>query len=230
MIPIHFKDPHGTEPPSQTHYVVASNGFFLKKKMFWVEAVVPVSTIKTLDKEEPSVKLLLPPLPVEILAKALKLASVVYIESQSEVGLLLHHGEVGYKLTVPQQEVTRVSVRYDASVRLPGALCVGTIHSHGSFHAFHSETDLDDERDADGVHITLGNIDEYPKFSLSAEIVVNGVRFLLDRSWFEGITEKNGLYEINNPSILLQEIPEEWFGLIVHRKGLHQRIKGEDKQ
>ena len=51
VIPIHFKSSNAGEPPEGTHYIVARNGLFLHKKMSWVDAVVPVAELKTLDLE-----------------------------------------------------------------------------------------------------------------------------------------------------------------------------------
>ncbi|MEK7645146.1 MAG: Mov34/MPN/PAD-1 family protein [Patescibacteria group bacterium] len=222
MIPIHLKKVKGAAAaPETTHYVVARNGLFVSKKMGWVDATVPVAEACALRVQYPSAKLLLPKLPGEIIAKALKLAKAVYDVSESEVCLLLHHGEkTGYQLTVPEQQVTLVTADYDASGRLPGALCIGTIHSHGRLHAFHSETDHTDEDTADGVHITLGNVDRYPKFSLSAELAINGNRFPVETGWFEGVTpEREGLYRIAWPDIDSWEVPKEWLDLVKHRKG-----------
>lgn len=221
MIPIHVKKIlDARQPPSSTHYIAASNGLFLRKEMSWVSATVPVAEARTLEKQDVSAKLLLPKLPVEIITKALKLAKAVYDLSYSEVCLLLHYGEkAGYQLTVPPQAVTPVNVRYDASERLPGLLCVGTIHSHGGFHAFHSETDHADEETADGIHITLGNMDLYPKFSLSAEIVVNGSRFAVEPAWFEGlIADKKPLYRVELFDAVRWKVPAKWLRVVEHPK------------
>jgi PRTRC genetic system protein A len=217
IIPVHFKERGKTKSPPGTHYIIARNGIFLKKVMPWVEAVVPVETIETLDDEQPEATLLLPPLPAEIIVQALKLAKAVHDKWQSEVSLLLHYGKEGYKLTVPEQFVDAVSVEYDGRERLPGALCVGTIHSHGHMSAFHSGVDLEDEKTSDGIHVTLGDMMEYPQFSLSVEIAVNGMRFPVTHSWFEGLVEVGKLYTINHPSIESWEVPEEWLAVISQR-------------
>jgi hypothetical protein len=62
---------------------------------------------------------------------------------------------------------------------------VGTIHSHASADAFHSELDDEDERHDDGLHMTVGNLDG--KVSLVCSLVVDGRRFVLKPSdVFEG--------------------------------------------
>lgn len=222
MIPIHIKKTKGAaKPPASSHYIAARNGLFLKKDMWWVSATVPVVKVETLDVQGAEAKLLLPRLPVEIIARSLKLAKAVYDVSLSEVCLLLHYGEkAGYQLTVPPQTVTPLSVDYDASERLPDSLCVGTIHSHGALHAFHSGTDHADEETADGVHITLGNIGFYPQFSLSAELTVNGNRFGVSADWFEGlIPVAKSLQRVSWSHVEHWKVPTKWLRAIKHPKG-----------
>jgi PRTRC genetic system protein A len=218
MIPIHFKNPKPSEPPTDTHYIVASNGFFLHKKMWWVDAVVPVKEIMVLDRESPSARLLLPKLPAEILAKALLLCKAVFGISGSEACLLLHYTEaMGYQLTVPKQRVSPGGIEYDASERIPNAKLVGTIHSHGKFEAYRSMIDDGDEKHLDGVHIIVGDIDLYPQFSLSAQIVVNGIPFPANYSWFEGIWSNDyKMWQINHLPLNSWEVPVEWLQMIEH--------------
>lgn len=217
MIPVHIKKPGDLQPPSTTHYVVARNGLFLAKKEWWIDAVVPVKRINVLDNQEVSARLLMPTLPAMVFTKALKVARRVYETSQSEVCLMLHyHKESGYQLTVPIQDISAGHVKYEASERLPGHLSIGTIHSHGGLTAFHSSTDHRDEIHWDGIHVTVGDMQYYPEFSLSAEMVVNGHRFPADFSWFEnlqGPTEL-GLYLLNSAQADQWEIPEEWLARV----------------
>ncbi|MBP6858605.1 MAG: Mov34/MPN/PAD-1 family protein [Candidatus Pacebacteria bacterium] len=233
MIPIHIKRPGEGEPPQGNYYIVAGNGFFLRKKMSWVDAVVRVQDIKVLENEEVSMKLLLPPLPARILYPAVRLAKSVYDISGSEVCLLLHHNETtGYVLTVPDQTVDPGSIDYDAAGRLSGFVHVGTIHSHGRYPAYHSETDLKDEEHSDGVHITVGSMKDYPRFSLSAEMVVNGMRYPIEMSWFEGLVGPGNSCCIDGAVDHHWEIPREWTEAIYHRpqsqkKYLFKRRKDE---
>jgi hypothetical protein len=186
--------------------------------MRWVDAVVPVENLRVLDPECSSVKFLLPPLPVEILVKALELSRAVFDFSRSEVCLLLYYSEeAGYQLTVPKQEVWPGGINYDVSEQLRETMCVGTIHSHGEFEAGHSIADFLDEEFMDGIHITLGDINRYPRFSLSAEIVVNGNRFPVDLQLFEGLISQGKFYRTENQSLPAFVIPPEWLQVIQHR-------------
>lgn len=216
MIPVHLKKPSDS-PPTTTHYVIARNGLFLSKKEWWVEAVVPVKQIAVLDDQEVSARLLMPPLTTAVFTKALKVARRIYEISKSEVCMLLHyHKETGYQLIMPMQSVSPGRVKYDASERLPGHLPVGTIHSHGGLTASHSSTDHQDEIYWDGIHITVGDMASYPQFSLSAEIVINGVRFPADICWLEGLRRvpHSRLYLLDQHEGDQWEIPEEWLARV----------------
>ena len=233
MIPVYLKGPDGPSPPEGTHYIIARNGNFLRKREWWVDATVPVRQISVLDRQKPLAELLLPTLPAEVLAKASRLAKVVYDISQSEVCLLLHYNvEAGYQLSVPKQTVSPGRIDYDASERLSGALCVGTLHSHGALEAYHSDIDLEDETYADGVHITLGEVHKYPAFSLSAEVVVNGTRFSIDRTWFAGLVPRGTGYRVDCLAIESWEVPAKWLEVIRHpgwrRPLLEQEKKLDD--
>ncbi len=210
MIPVHVKYPNG-QPPSSTHYVVAGNGIFLHKKEWWINAVLPVRQITVLDDEMPSVEILLPKLDASILVKALKLAYEIYLSLDSEVCLLLHYNkDQGYEVSVPQQVVGPAFLEYDPSERLPGYRCVGTIHSHAAMPAFHSSIDHADEVGSDGVHITLGDIGSYPSFSISAEGSVNGNRFLIPETWFEGFRKRGRNRIFSYGDMEDWQVPKEW--------------------
>lgn len=218
MLPIHQYRLSGTKPPETSHYVVGRNGLFVRKKMKWVDATVPVAYSHELARVTPSAELLLPRLPVDILAKALKLAKAVYDISKSEVCLLLHYKEgAGYELTVPKQTVDPGRIEYDHACRLSDYLCVGTIHSHGDLPAYHSMTDHEDELEADGVHITLGDVHEFPLFSLSAEMAVNGNRFLIGKEWFDSLIPDKKKFSIDWCGHSSWELPVEWLNAITHQ-------------
>ena len=89
-------------------------------------------------------------------------------------------------------------------------LCVGTIHSHCDFGAFHSGTDIGDEEDFDGLHVTFGH-NNLVEFSISATIVVNGNRLQVDPlevlEGIEPVVGKDGKYKFAD---FAQELVEEW--------------------
>jgi len=55
---------------------------------------------------------------------------------------------------------------------------IGSIHSHGNMSAFHSTIDHMDEAHFDGLHITIGDVDDQ-FISISASVMANGYRFMV---------------------------------------------------
>ena len=179
-----------TEPPETTHYVVAANGIFLRKRSGWVDAMIPVTSVPGLQVVEQAATLSLPRVKSTVIAKAIQFFKVVYDHQKTEAAVLLHYSEKhGWELSVPMQEATALYVKYDSSERLPGFLCVGTMHSHGNMSAYHSTTDIDDEASQDGVHITIGRLDRYPLFDMDAEIVIHGHRFKMPLEKFTYLSQ-----------------------------------------
>lgn len=80
----------------------------------------------------------------------------------------------------PTQTATGASAKYEEAPKKEGWQVVGTIHSHGSMSAFHSGVDDADEKNFDGVHITIGRCDSVPEYSCS--LVVQGKREIVDPS------------------------------------------------
>ena len=73
---------------------------------------------------------------------------------------------------------------------MEGYLRVGTIHSHCDFGAFHSGTDINDEADFDGLHVTFGH-NNRDIFTISASIVVNNIRKSVEpMDFIEGVEKK----------------------------------------
>lgn len=179
---VHIKRANDQTPVDGNAFIVAGNGVFLKKENDWIKAVVPVNAIDGLLHQETTAELLLPRITSTTFAKAVLFFKEVYERLGVESAVLLHYNkETGhYAITVPEnQEATPVHVKYNAQERLPGYRCVGTLHSHCAMSAFHSGTDTHDESAHDGIHITIGRLDAFPRFGMDAEFVVNGTRFKL---------------------------------------------------
>lgn len=153
-------------PETGNYYVLTSTGLHINKDTTIVKALTPVDNIPVLANFSSAAKLKLPKLPPIIFARAWKFFRTVWEEhkSECEVMLLWNEAERLYDLWCPEQEVSMSSVDYEMS----GALAatpdkwknVGTIHSHCDFGAYHSGTDVHDEIDADGIHVTLGHVDQ----------------------------------------------------------------------
>jgi hypothetical protein len=55
--------------------------------------------------------------------------------------------------------------------------------------SFHSGTDVGDEAQMYGIHITFGDMDIKEQFSLDPEVVVNGTRFPLSLDYMSGVIQ-----------------------------------------
>lgn len=227
--PVFIKRPGAKDPKkSSVYYIIAANGPFLHKKLSWVEATIPVKRISVLEEQEMRVEVLLPPLPRVILAKTVKFFRKVYTEHRSEAIVLLHYNKDAslWDMSVPRQQVSSAAISdYDKSQRITGYECMGTIHSHAFMSAFHSDTDRHDEAEcADGIHITIGNVNEKESFSIDIEVAVNGHRFSLPPAWCDGVSAhicKNSyfchttflrtkLFDVQCEEIKNWEVPDEW--------------------
>lgn len=191
MIPLYIFNDKVELPASGTYYVVAKNGIFLHKDNGLIEATVRVDRIPFLQELTPAATLRLPKLPPMLMVRALLFFRRVYQHHQSEATVLLHYRSENhtYRLQCPEQTVGAGSVHYDSSDRFDGYQLVGTIHSHARMDAFHSGVDDHDEQHFDGLHITVGRLDQ-PYFTVSCSAVVNGQRFhLVPENIVIGITE-----------------------------------------
>lgn len=164
-------------------YFITNEGVFLYKNLATIESLTKVESISFLEKMERFAKLKIPVIPVEILATSVVYFKYVYRKCNSEGGLIIHYfpDTQTYSLHCPEQDVSSGGVNWDNKKEpIPrGAIRIGSIHSHADGSAFHSYTDQDDEKSFDGIHITIGRIDN--EFStIVASVVVNANRFKLD--------------------------------------------------
>ncbi len=192
MMPVHVNYPGTTRPETGTYYLVAQNGLLMHVRNDWLDAVIPVKEFQALEPVTVSANLKLPPIDALVFAKAVAFFRKVYDLHRSEAAVMLHYSkDLGWQLSVPPQKVAWSYVKYDMTERLEGYRCIGTMHSHGYMEASHSHVDVADESLFDGVHITIGSIESFPKFSMSAEVVFRGERFPLDEANVGGVTALN---------------------------------------
>ncbi len=181
MFPIYLYE-GGEIPKDDICYLIAKQGIFLKKKVGLVESLTSVDKISILDELKPWAKMDLPKIPGIYVAKIISFFKAVVSTFSGEANVLLYYNEKEkkYKLAIPKQEVTAAACDYKIEgTNIPGYNLVGTIHSHARMSAFHSGTDDNDEKNFDGLHITIGHLtDDYP--SISASIVVNAFRVIVD--------------------------------------------------
>ena len=219
MFPVYIYKDDLDLPDHGNYYLVAANGFWLHKDTGIVKAFVPVDNISVLEDldAEGFVQCLLPKLPAKHVWRIKTFFKNVVAKHHSEASTSLYYNKETkeFRIHVPKQTVSHGGVQYrrEALTHIEGMenfLCVGTIHSHCDFGAFHSGTDISDEEDFDGLHCTFGhnNLDE---FSISATVAVNGIRMLVDPlSVLEGIEPvpgRDGFYKL---ATLAPELEAEW--------------------
>lgn len=167
----------GTIPQDDICYINAKEGLFIKKKVGVMESIIPVKNISFLPSLESTVKMNIPKIPGNVIAKVASFFKEVYNKHHAESIVVIFYNEQTkkYKIIPPKQEVSGAAVTYNKAMSIPDMLMIGTIHSHSNFSAFHSSVDDNDEKFFDGLHITIGNVnDEYP--SISCSVVSNGFR------------------------------------------------------
>jgi len=181
MFPIYLYE-GGEIPEDDICYLIGKQGIYLKKKVGLVESLTKVDKISILDEVKPWAKIDLPKIPGPHVAKIISFFKAVVEKFSGEANVLLYYNEQEkkYKLSIPKQQVTAAACDYETEgTTILGYNLVGTIHSHARMSAFHSGTDDADEKNFDGLHITIGHLtDDHP--SISASIVVNGFRVIVD--------------------------------------------------
>ncbi len=180
MFKVVLNDGQTEMPDDDIYYIIGKEGVFLKKKLGVMESLAPVSKISILESVTASAQMHINPIPGKWIVKVMGFFKAVYAMHRSEaIVLLFYNEETGkHKIVPPTQKVAGASCDYDKGIILEGWTMIGTIHSHGNMSAFHSGTDDTDEEHFDGLHITLGDLDEdYP--SISSSIVANGYRAMV---------------------------------------------------
>lgn len=80
-----------------------------------------------------------------------------------------------------------------------GWIYFGTVHHHCTMGAFQSSTDLNNEKDQDGIHITVGHLDK-PQYDLHS-------RFYLKGNLIDGFKLSDFWNVVTNPESILATIP-----------------------
>ena len=190
MIPVVVMEENQQLPNSNIYYMIGENGQFIRKKIGLIDCVVPVSKISVLQKIKPYAKLNIPKISEEVFAKVVSFFREVYNLYRSESIVLLYYNENAkskYLIHVPFQKVKGSSIDYLRANTIKDYTLVCSIHSHSDFGAFHSGTDTNDEKDFDGLHITVGNLADQ-MVSIVSSIAINGFRVTTDPiDYIEGI-------------------------------------------
>jgi hypothetical protein len=196
MFKIFINDGKTTPPKDDIFYIVAKSGIYLKKKLGIVDSITPVQQISVLNDISSAARLhLKSKIMLWDLSRIINFFKKVYENEKAEaMVVILYNENFGtYLFDAPDQEVSCGGISYSQEKMVVPAnyIRLGTIHSHGSMSAFHSGTDIRDEFNWDGLHITIGDILKESVFDMSGEVVVNGARFTIGDlgDYIEGITK-----------------------------------------
>lgn len=220
-------------------YIINKNGTFLRKKIGITDALVKVNNISHLESSVSQFgRIDIPKIPQEHFSKVVKFFQWAYEKYNGESVVLIYYNRDlnDFEIYPTDQEVSSASASYIREGRShSGYLLVGTIHSHANFGAGHSGVDNDDELSFDGVHITVGNVNDTYN-SISCSVVVNGQRFMYPpENYLDGIVEVNmtdnesNLNTIKNERYLIKglasaEFDDSWSDKV------QKRIKSQYKQ
>ncbi|PIR94445.1 hypothetical protein COT97_01155 [Candidatus Falkowbacteria bacterium CG10_big_fil_rev_8_21_14_0_10_39_11] len=188
-VPVIIANP-GVNYPDQTCYVVGENGIFLRWLSPLITAMIRVDYCQTLQQSSLEVlqeyaRIGIRPLPAKKFAQCFNFFFAAYKRFSAESGVLIyyHREEKRFLLYVPKQRVSSCNIDYEHRPDVPGYVLIGSIHSHHTMNAYHSGTDRHDEDFFNGIHFTVGRINE-GNFSVAASIVVNHVRFPVEPADF----------------------------------------------
>jgi len=184
--PMSIHLPEGDELPQETvpYFAPTSKGWMVNVPTLFGVAHIKGKVPEHLKEYEELFHFNDRKLPVHIIEQAHDFFRQVWHKQKTEssVYILQHPVTNDYKMYVPEQYVTKVSVNHKME---PGEIqhgyrAIGTIHSHCDFGAFHSGTDDHDMKKMPGLHITIGHVDQdVPEFAFA--LSVNGVRFDIKR-------------------------------------------------
>ena len=196
-------------------YIVAGNGFFAKTEQTKYDGISKTEKLPGLLELAPKViPKITQKIPFSLIDVVLQFFKQAYAKYYGEAVVIIYNNETDRNIwcvDVPKQEVSGGGAHYGengAIKKIEGFECMGTIHSHGSMGAFHSGVDDKDEKDFDGIHITLGNVNIDKGESVSCRYMCGGVAFPMD---FKDIVTE----EVDFP---LVEPPKEWMDQVSDRK------------
>jgi hypothetical protein len=171
-------------PPNTICYIVAKNGTFMQQVTPYCTRIIPVEGISSLQVIQPSVASRLPLIPALVLAKARMFFRKVFYKYHAESALMMYINDITgtWELDCPAQEVSYSGVEYKNGLSMlssTGRRLQGTIHSHCDFGAGHSGTDTHDEIDFNGLHLTMGHVNQ-DNFSLVSSFSFHKSRFQVE--------------------------------------------------
>jgi hypothetical protein len=190
LIPIYLKTADLAEPRETTYYLMASNGSFFVKKTGLFASMTEAGVVAGLQTAAPSLSLVFPKLPRDLLEQVYGFFQFVYqrLDGESVVFIYYSPDSREFRVDAPPQRLTRFRthrgwrtsghVEYGSLQRPPGFLKLGDAHSHGDSGAFFSAVDDRDDGE-DGLRLVMGRLDR-PTPDVRVSFVANGTRFRLE--------------------------------------------------
>ena len=163
----------GGATPDAPAYIVAKDGFYLKKRTPLYECTVKVPELPEYPEVRESVQWTAPKMPWALMESALDFFRAVYMKYQGEAIVLITHDKGAWDISAPRQFIEPAHLNYRKRKKITP---VGTIHSHCNMGAFFSGTDDGDVVNFDGLHIVLGRI-SLPFPEIATAVYVNGRMF-----------------------------------------------------
>jgi len=243
MIPVYYFDKIPEKLPDDDACYIVSKYIYLKKRSGLIDSMVRVESINMGEVLPEFARMKLPKIKAATFGKVVGFFKMVYGHHKSESGVILnlktHPNKPELKkidYTIPNQDVSGGRCKYAIVVDSSYINC-GTIHCHSDFGAFHSGTDVDDERYFDGLHITVGHINQ-KEVSISACIVVNGKRVKVDPcDYIEGITEskesrpfsETQFYVTIDPSMIMSNESDMKYVSLLYQTSMSKGYKPLDR-
>ena len=172
--------PHDENTP---YYVAASDGLFLHRNSLLGWALVPAPTMPTTLPalgSKGTFTWRAPKIPAALFAQITDFFRRIYTAhgTEAEVILTMHADTLEWGVYIPTQKTTGTSVNsvYEPTDIVSPWRVVGTIHSHCMMPAFHSGIDHADAAKMDGVHLTIGMVNN-PVPEVVAMVTMNTVTF-----------------------------------------------------
>lgn len=159
-----FTDAESLAPPDKgPYYVATQKGYMIHSRTHFGRVLVPASEVSTLPETQPIFFHDITKFDAALIGMAWNFFRNVWEQKHSEAMVDITYSEKhGYRLFVPPQEATAGGVECKRNLEHYKGQIIGTIHSHCNFGAYHSGTDQHDANDHDGIHITIGKVDQNP--------------------------------------------------------------------
>lgn len=146
-------------------FIIGKDGVFISDKNPAHEVTIKADLAGTEEVKETAIYRY-PTIPYVVYIHAINFFRAVFKEHKSEGCLLLtlnRNEDIAtqqYEILIPEQKVGGASVHYEVPKLTNGVFVAASIHSHANFSAGQSGTDHKDEFFFDGIHITIGKVED----------------------------------------------------------------------